>query len=502
MICAYNSKVDTFQCEGNFELLSAFSPFSMDSSESDSDSEAQGIAGGNFSDSSDDSSDEQLLGAVIAALDESDAGGSDDGDSDDGDSDGADKSSDESDDGSSLVQRKAAAQAPPPVVQALPVPRATHGGAQRVPPPLRAALQGAQRLPRGVQAARRGAQRVPHGVQAARRGAQRVPRGVQAARRGAQRVPRGMQAAPPAVQAAPPAVQAAPPVVQAAPPGAQAAAPGTQAAPPAVQAAPPGPHAAAPGTQAAPPAVQAAPPGPHAAAPGTQAAPPADQWNWSIDPATRRANAAPFQPVRPPGFYLPNNARPQDLDPASLFFLFWNEANSVIIDNTNERGRTHEADWKDVDIFEMQKFIAILIGMDLVEKPVMKDYWAKDGLNVPCFAVIMSRDRFMSIYRSLRFADAAAAIRNGTGIKRSPNYDPLHKIRPIINAVLYASGNLRQPDRNMSIDEQLVKFRGRFKWRQVCQLGLRHAAKSSLFHSFRCIYIFSAHTLQAEKHGN
>ncbi len=163
---------------------------------------------------------------------------------------------------------------------------------------------------------------------------------------------------------------------------------------------------------------------------------------------------------------------PKDLDAATLFFHFWEEANSILVENTNERGRSDKnpkeaAPWKDVDIFEMQKFIAILIGMDLVEKPLIKEYWSKDPLNVHFFGKIMSRDRFLQIYHHLRFADYEEANRDGTGDKRSANYDPLFKVRPIINAVLYASGQFRQPGQNLSIDEQLIKFRGRFKWKQV-----------------------------------
>ncbi len=216
------------------------------------------------------------------------------------------------------------------------------------------------------------------------------------------------------------------------------------------------------------------------AQPGPQPATP--QWNWDKNPANRNGQAPDtFIPNRAPGNYLPNNAAARDMDPAALFFLWWGEPLSIIQEHTNQCGREKAAKrekatgkkttWQYVDSFEMQKFMAILIGMDLVEKPLVRDYWANDPLNVPAFGKIMSRDRFLTIYQHLRFNDAAEAKRNGTGDKTSPNYDPLFKIRPIVAALLFACATLRQPGRNVSIDEQLIKFRGRFKWRQVCELS-------------------------------
>ncbi len=117
---------------------------------------------------------------------------------------------------------------------------------------------------------------------------------------------------------------------------------------------------------------------------------------------------------------------------------------------------------------EMVKFWAILMGMGLVDRPCLKSYWARNWLHIPGFPKIMKRDRFLTIWRKLRFCDVDAAEQpNGPGDRRSRNYDSLYRVRQLLNAILERCSALRQPEQLLVIDEQVIAFTGHFAYRQV-----------------------------------
>ncbi len=199
-------------------------------------------------------------------------------------------------------------------------------------------------------------------------------------------------------------------------------------------------------------------------------------WNWSKDQNKRQTVVPHFSPHRAPGNYLPHGVSPKDLDFATIFFHHFDKANDIIMTETNRRGAVAtnkkgvKIKWEPVDLVEMLKFWAVIIAMGLMNRPTLKAYWAKDWLYAPAFAKIMSRDRFLCIFRMLRYCDLEAAIRDGRGNPNSPAYDPLFLVRDLLNAVLERCGALRQPGNRLVIDEQLCLFTGKFKWKQVTQL--------------------------------
>ena len=69
----------------------------------------------------------------------------------------------------------------------------------------------------------------------------------------------------------------------------------------------------------------------------------------------------------------------------------------------------------------------------------------------------MSRDRYFQIMRYLHFVDNREEVKD----KNSPCYDKLFKIRKVLDVLLPRFSEVYNPKRNLSIDETLIKFKGK-----------------------------------------
>ncbi|XP_052267419.1 piggyBac transposable element-derived protein 4-like [Dreissena polymorpha] len=96
----------------------------------------------------------------------------------------------------------------------------------------------------------------------------------------------------------------------------------------------------------------------------------------------------------------------------------------------------------------------------------MAMYWSTDVL-YGNFSVrrIMTRDRFMKVLQYLHCND-----RTKMKPKGHKDHDKLYLIRPFLDAVRKLCLTLYNPHRNVSIDEAMVKFRGRLGFRQYMPL--------------------------------
>ena len=74
----------------------------------------------------------------------------------------------------------------------------------------------------------------------------------------------------------------------------------------------------------------------------------------------------------------------------------------------------------------------------------------------------MSRDRFLQIMRYLHFTDNQEEMTD----KNSPDYDKLFKIRKLLDLLLPRLSEVYNPERNLAVDETLVKFKGKIYFRQ------------------------------------
>lgn len=127
-----------------------------------------------------------------------------------------------------------------------------------------------------------------------------------------------------------------------------------------------------------------------------------------------------------------------------------------IVDQSNIYG-LQQNNRLDLSVRELKAFIGMLIIMGLHPLPSMRLYWSNDpNFFVTRIAEIMPVKRFLKILRLLHLNDNAQMPKKG-----QDNYDKLYKIRPIIKHLDSRFKTLFKPSRFLSIDESMVKFKGR-----------------------------------------
>lgn len=124
--------------------------------------------------------------------------------------------------------------------------------------------------------------------------------------------------------------------------------------------------------------------------------------------------------------------------------------------------RKHSPEWIETNPTEMEKFFGLILLMGHIEKDSIRDYWTTDKfLETPIFRKIMSRDRFLSILKYLHFSNNHEKPR-----RDSENYDRLWKIRQLFEVVNATFKEIYNPTEAIAIDEVIIKFKGRFAFRQ------------------------------------
>lgn len=116
--------------------------------------------------------------------------------------------------------------------------------------------------------------------------------------------------------------------------------------------------------------------------------------------------------------------------------------------------------WKDLTRGELVTFLGLLLHMGNIRLNRIQDYWKTDYLfDIDVFAHNMSRNRFLIILRALHFSQNPQE-----GEAASP--DRLYKVRNIVNLFNARMSEIYYPDRELSIDESMVLWRGRLTFRQ------------------------------------
>lgn len=121
--------------------------------------------------------------------------------------------------------------------------------------------------------------------------------------------------------------------------------------------------------------------------------------------------------------------------------------------------------WKDTTDTEMRQFLGLLLWMGLDRRPNIADYWSTDVLyknELTKNSKIMRRNRFELILRFWHFADDT-----------NQDNDRLYKLRPLLNLIISSFKKMCEPGLLLAVDETMIPFRGRLKFRQYIQ-GKRH----------------------------
>ena len=102
-------------------------------------------------------------------------------------------------------------------------------------------------------------------------------------------------------------------------------------------------------------------------------------------------------------------------------------------------------------------FIGIIIYMGIVKLPKQRFHWKKDTLfNNSIVSSLISRRKFEIIKRFFHVNDNSLV---------NPN-DKLYKIRPFLSKSCYLYKKYYSPHRILCVDEKMVPWRGRTKWKQ------------------------------------
>ena len=176
---------------------------------------------------------------------------------------------------------------------------------------------------------------------------------------------------------------------------------------------------------------------------------------------TAPSNIPAFSPSRPAGLHLPNDFLPEN--ELSFFKLFFTASViSSLVDFTNTYAAMNivrkpyyamrNGSWMDVTADEIYNFIAVLIYFGLVRVSKYESYWSSTALyNGLWGRQFFSRRRFKSL---LAFFHCSEPL-------ESPQPDKLHKVRFLLDHVQKQCMCLWQPRQFISIDERMIKFKGR-----------------------------------------
>uniref|UniRef100_A0A0K0E1W0 PiggyBac transposable element-derived protein 4 n=1 Tax=Strongyloides stercoralis TaxID=6248 RepID=A0A0K0E1W0_STRER len=121
--------------------------------------------------------------------------------------------------------------------------------------------------------------------------------------------------------------------------------------------------------------------------------------------------------------------------------------------------------WHPTNTKEIYIFLGILILQGITIKPDISLYWSKNKLiETPIFGKLMSRNRFQLIMKFLHFSD------NSTFDENSHPNPKLRKIWPVFFDLMKKFSSVYTPERDLSIDESLMLFKGKLSWVQYIPL--------------------------------
>ena len=115
--------------------------------------------------------------------------------------------------------------------------------------------------------------------------------------------------------------------------------------------------------------------------------------------------------------------------------------------------------WHPTNSNELRVFLAIIILQGIVKKPELELYWSKNLLlSTPFFRQAMSYRRFCKIKQYLHFS-------NNEDFDPESHPNPkLYKVLPVYESLVNKFKTLYTPERDVSIDESPMLYKGRLGW--------------------------------------
>lgn len=161
-------------------------------------------------------------------------------------------------------------------------------------------------------------------------------------------------------------------------------------------------------------------------------------------------------------------------DPLCYFELFFDDGLvDMIVVETNRfaeqckpmrdklKARSRGKLWISTTSKEMRVYFALMILQGIIHKPEQEMYWTKKpNLETPFFGTVMSRSRFLAIMKYLHF------VNNETFDADNDPCPKLFKLKPVLDYLSEKFMRTYTPERNISVDESLMLWKGRLGWKQ------------------------------------
>ena len=113
--------------------------------------------------------------------------------------------------------------------------------------------------------------------------------------------------------------------------------------------------------------------------------------------------------------------------------------------------------WTPVTVAEMHGFLAVILNMGIITAPDIGTYWSTSWISqIPFFGQLFSKNRFEMILWMLH----VSSIPTGHTPKR------LHKVQVLLDVLIANFKGNMHPSANLSVDETMIGFRGRFGAKQ------------------------------------
>ena len=146
----------------------------------------------------------------------------------------------------------------------------------------------------------------------------------------------------------------------------------------------------------------------------------------------------------------------------NVWDLLVTETNRYAAQVRQQNLHTSPRPWVDVTVEEMKAFVGVLMLMGICRLPTIEMYWSTNHpLLRPGISDVMSKTRFQQILRFLHLNDGDLQPSYG-----DPNYDPLFKVRPLLDMVSVNCEAEYSTHGEMTVDEAMIPFKGRLGFKQ------------------------------------
>ena len=118
--------------------------------------------------------------------------------------------------------------------------------------------------------------------------------------------------------------------------------------------------------------------------------------------------------------------------------------------------------WHDITKEEMKAFVGMLMAMGICKLPRLSMYWSTTHLLLtPDLKKVMPLLRFQQIWRFFHLNNSSQQVAYG-----QPGYDPLFKVRSLLDLVCPKLESEYNPHEQLSVDEAMIQFKGRLGFKQ------------------------------------